>query len=209
LPRGSVESPARVRGGNETSGIPWCIGVGFLVDFGMNRKIGRAEGFGVFPRQSAKPGPKRADEHALVADGYGSLTLETHLAKPQLGAQANLVRRLQEPRAQRSVHFDEGTDNRLGPILKTSALPIFLSHILLSVAYASRVREKCADAPGQSRSPSPAPASATGCPCAERKGCRQDTRGRAPVDDHRPASAVLQGLERGPETWNVGRGTAP
>jgi hypothetical protein len=78
------------------------------------------------------------NEHALVADGYGSLTLETHLAKPQLGAQANLVRRLQEPRTQRSVHFDDGTDNRFGPILKTSALPIFLVHILLSVAYASR-----------------------------------------------------------------------
>ena len=28
------------------------------------------------------------NEHALVADGYGSLPLETQLAKPQLGAQA-------------------------------------------------------------------------------------------------------------------------
>ena len=88
------------------------------------------------------------NEHALVEDGYGSLPLETQLAKPQLGAQANLVRRLQEPWTQRSVHFDEGTDDLLGPILKTSALPIFLLHILLSVAYASWVREKRADARG-------------------------------------------------------------
>ena len=48
------------------------------------------------------------------------------------------------------MHFDEGTDDLLGPILKTSALPIFLLHILLSVAYASWVREKRADASGRS-----------------------------------------------------------
>src|SRR5580704_570783 len=170
----------------------------------MNRKIGRAEGFGVLPRQSAKPRPKHAHvevdeqadgqirqaqvghhlrfvnwrqafdrleleqdlllynevdtvaaiaEHSLVADRNGSLTLETHLAERQLSAQASLVRRLQEPRAQRSVHFDDAADDLLSPILKTSALPIFLLHLLQSVSYAARVRQNRRDAAPADRVP--------------------------------------------------------
>jgi len=69
------------------------------------------------------------DTKALVLYRQRALSFEGQSTQRKLGAETRLVGRLQKPRSQAAMHFDQRTDDWLGPVLKTPDLPISLFHI--------------------------------------------------------------------------------